>query len=284
MIATVAGQASQLSVQDDSAHTIALAQPATRIVSLAPNISELMFAVGAGDKLVGVMDYSDYPEQAKLIPRVGDANAIDLEKITLLQPDLIIAWRSGNPIAAIDKLHRLGFRVYESEPSSIADIASTMQRFAELAGTRVVAQPAIHSFEQRYQQLKRRYQGKQTVSVFYEIWNQPLMTVSGKHLISEAISICGGANVFADINSLASTVSVESVLAANPQVIIAGDNLRERIDEWQRWTELAAVRYNNLFLINWDHINRHTPRILDGVEEICNALEQARSRIASKSQ
>ena len=284
LVTSITGFGGEIHVSDDTGHAIELLQPATRIISLAPDISELVFAVGAGNRLVGAVEYSDYPEQAKRIERIGDANGFNLERIVALKPDLIIAWQSGNPRDAILKLEQLGFPVFQIEPRSVADIANAMRRLAVLTGMQSTAQPAIREFEHRYEQLKKQYKSRRTVSVFYEIWNQPLMTVNGEHLISEVISMCGGNNVFANLNNLAPTVAIEPVLLANPEVIIAGDNLRDQIKTWNRWTDLAAVRYQNLFVANRDYINRHSPRIIEGIKQVCESLEQARQNIMAHSQ
>jgi len=274
--------AQDIRVIDDAGTTVVLPRPAQRIISLAPHITELLFAAGAGDKIVGAIEYSDYPEQAKLIERVGNHSTIDLEKISVLKPDIIIAWQSGNPRAAIDKLQQLGYTIFQSEPKSILDIASTMQRFSELTATQQVANQAIVQFQHRYRQLQQRYKNKTPVSVFYEIWNQPMMTVNGRHLINEIIEFCGGRNVFAELDNLAPTVAVEPVLAANPQVIIASSHNGDApqwLDDWKNWPGLDAVRYKNLFFVNWNYINRHSPRIINGIEEVCTALEKARANI-----
>jgi len=270
----------EIQVTDDAGHTVVLSQPASRIISLAPDICEMIFAVGAGDKLVGVVSYSDYPTQAKHIERIGDANGFNLERIAMLKPDLIIAWHSGNPKDAIEKLKRLGFPVFEIEPRTVGDIANAMRRFAKLTSTQSTAEPFIVDFEQQFKQLKSQYQGKKKVSVFYEIWNQPLMTINGEHLISEVISICGGDNVFANMSGLAPTVAIEPVLLANPDAIIAGDNMRGKLNDWSIWKNLTAVHYQNMFLVNWDYINRHSPRIVKGIKQVCEALEQARNHMA----
>ena len=177
----VLAQTQNISVVDDNGSTIVLEQPARRIISLAPHITELLFAVGAGDRLVGAMEFSDYPEPAKQIERVGNHNSIDLERISVLQPDLIFAWKSGNPSAAINKLQQLGFTVFQSEPKSLMDIVSSMQRFSQLTATQQKANKAIEKFQREYQRLQQRYDNKKQVTVFYEIWNKPMMTVNGQH-------------------------------------------------------------------------------------------------------
>ena len=276
--------AGKVSVVDDQGNSISLEKSVNRIISLAPNITELLFAAGAGDKIVGTVEYSDFPEKAKSIERIGNHSAIDLERISILKPDLIIAWQSGNPKAAIDKLKKLGFRVFMSEPRSLNDIVTSMQRFSSLAGTESFADKAIDEYRKRYTSLKKKYQSSGSVKVFYEIWYQPMMTVNGEHIISEVIEFCGGENVFSGLGQLAPSISVESILAAKPQAIIAGSNIGDRLFDWKRWTTLDAVRMGNLFHVEWDHINRHSPRILDAVIQVCDALNIARKNIRASGE
>ena len=272
-------RAQTISVHDDTGQQVSLSRPAARIISLSPHITELLFAAGAGDKLVGVVEYSDFPEAAKSIERIGNHSSIDLERISLLKPDLVIAWDSGNPRAALEKVRQLGYPLFLSEPRSLADIASSMRRFSKLANTEKMADKAVTEFEKGFDQLKNQYKTEDVVTVFYEIWYQPMMTVNGQHIISEVIELCGGRNVFSQLTSLAPNISIESVIAANPQVIIAGSNIGQRLLDWQRWKNMDAVRFNNLYHVEWDHINRHSPRILRAVEEVCIALNRARNNI-----
>lgn len=283
----VESRAGEIVVQDDLGNSVRLMNPAQRIISLAPHTTELLFAAGAGDKIIGVMEYSDFPAAARSIQRVGDFTTIDLERISLLKPDLIVAWQSGNPASALARIKQFGYPVFLSEPNALSDIPATLLRLAKLAGTEEQAQLAINAYHAQLQQLKTRYANKETVTVFYEIWNQPMMTVNGEHMISEVIEFCGGRNVFANLKVLAPTVAVEPVLAANPQVIIASSSkgqAPEWLSDWRQWTVLDAVRYDNLFHIDADTINRHTPRILLGIEQVCEALNTARQRIRLKQQ
>jgi len=172
-----------VSVTDDTGREVRLAQPAQRIVSLAPHITELLFSAGAGGRIVGVVEYSDYPPAAKKLPRVGAYNAVDMERILALRPDLVIAWASGNPPALIEQLRSLGLTVFLSEPRSLEDVASNLERFGQLAGTQTTAQAAADEFRRRLQALRVRYSDRKPVSVFYQIWHRPLMTVNGEHLI-----------------------------------------------------------------------------------------------------
>ena len=267
-------------VVDDNAKTVRLPQTASRIISLAPHITELLYEIGAGEFIVGTVEYSDFPKQAQSIHRIGRHNAVDLEAIVMLKPDIVIAWQSGNPVHHVEKIAELGIPVYYSEPRKLLDVADTIQRFGRLTGKTANAQLAQQQFRQRYQNLKNSYQHKSKVRVFYEIWNQPMMSVNGSHIISEVIQLCGGENIFASLAPLAPTVDIESVLTANPQVILAsgvGDAPPPWLGEWNRWPQIAAVKSGHVYHINPDYIHRQTSRILIGAERVCALLDKARN-------
>jgi iron complex transport system substrate-binding protein len=271
----------ELVLTDDSGATVRLAAPARRIVSLAPHVTEVLFAAGAGERVVGTVDYSDYPDAAKRLPRVGGYSRLDLEAIAALKPDLVIAWQSGNPAAHVARLKELGLPIYFSQPNSIEDIARSLEQYGRLAGTEAVADSKARAFRERLGQLRARHQDQAPVRVFYQIWKSPLSTVNDRQIISSAIRLCGGVNVFADLPSIAPVVSIESVLVANPEVIVASgmDLARpEWLDDWTRWTQITAATRGNLFFIPPDIIQRHTPRLLDGAEQLCGHLDTARAR------
>lgn len=271
----------EIVVTDVSGATIKLAAPARRIVSLAPHLTELLFAAGAGNRVVGNVEYGNYPPAAAALPRVGNYDRLDLEAVVALKPDLVLGWQSGNPAAAVARLRALGLTVHLSEPDRIEDVAGELERIGLLAGTGPAADAAAKVFRERYAALAARYSRRPTVSVFYQIWKQPLMTVNGKQVISDAIRLCGGRNVFAQLPVLAPTVTVEAVIAVNPEVIVAsgmGDARPEWLDDWRRWTTLEAVVRNNLYFVPPDLLQRHTPRILDGAEKLCTHFEAARAK------
>jgi iron complex transport system substrate-binding protein len=275
------GKAAPIELTDDSGRTVRLPAPARRIVSLAPHITETLYAAGAGAAVVGAVDYSDYPPAARQLPRVGGYSRLDLEAILRLKPDLVIAWESGNPPAQIDKLRALGLPIFLSQPDSMDDIAVQLENFGRLAGREASAAEAAAAFRTRLAHLRATYAGKPRVRVFYQIWKTPLMTVGRPQIISRAIALCGGENVFGDLPERAPTVSLEAVLAANPEAIIAtgmGEARPEWLDDWKRWPRLLAVQRGNLFHMNPDILQRHTPRLLDGTERLCQALETARQR------
>lgn len=275
----IALPAAGVEVVDDAGRVIRLKKPAERIVSLAPFLTEILFEAGAGSTLVGTVNYSDYPEPALQIPRVGNYNNFDAERILAFKPDLVVAWLSGNPRAQVERLGNLGLAIYLSEPRVFEDVPRNLERLGELAGTAHIAKRAAAAFRQRHKRLQRRYAGRPTVRVFYEVWNQPLMTVNGEHLLSRMMELCGGRNVFAQLAPLAPVVDLEAVFKADPEVIIAsgmGENNPAWLEIWRRYPSLSAVRDDGLFFIPPSLLQRNGPRILDGAEQMCRVLERAR--------
>ncbi|MDD5364189.1 MAG: cobalamin-binding protein [Gallionellaceae bacterium] len=270
-----------IAVVDDTGATVRLPAPARRIVSLAPHVTENLFAAGAGDRLVGAVNYSDYPEAANRVARVGDYSSPDLEAIVALRPDLVILWQSGNADALVGRLRGLGLPVYQSQPDRLEDIPANIEKMGRLAGTEIEATKAATGFRKRLADLRRQYGGKPAVPVFYQVWHRPLLTVGEGQIISDVIRLCGGKNAFAGLKGLAPAVSVEAVLAADPEAIIAsgmGHAVPVGLDDWRRWTRLSAVRRGNLFFVPADLMQRPTPRLLDGAEQFCRHLETARGR------
>lgn len=275
----------EIVVRDDTGATVRLAAPARRIVSLAPHVTETLYAAGAGARLVGAVEYSDYPEAAKALPRVGGYSRLDLEAIAALRPDLVIGFASGNAPAHLARLRALGIPVYLSQPNRIEDVAGNLEHFGELAGSAATARAAATAFRDRLQALRARYSGRPPVRTFYQMWKQPLMTVGGGQVISDAIRLCGGDNVFGELKPLAPTVTVEAVIAADPEAIVASGMDASRpdwLDDWRRWKDLLAVKRDNLFFVPPDLLQRHTPRIVEGAERLCIHLETARGRRAGK--
>lgn len=268
----------RIEVQDDAGKIVSVAKPARRIVSLSPHATELLFVAGAGPYVVGVAAYSDHPLAAGDIPRIGDASGLDLEKIVGLRPDLVVAWKSGNPPRVVKRLEELGIPVFRSEPRNMADIAENIEDLGRLANTMDVARRESANFRLRYSDLRSRYAHREAVAVFYQIWHRPLMTVNGQHLISDVIRLCGGINVFSNLPTLTPQIDIEAVLQANPTAIVAaGLNDSTVLDGWKKWAYVDAVKKDNLFLIPYNLIARQSPRILDGAEQLCKVLEIARS-------
>ncbi len=269
-------------VTDVTGRVVSLNKPARRIVSLAPSVTELLFAVGAGAWVVGVADYSNYPLKAQKIPRVGGYDRFDLEAVLALSPDLVVSWSSGNPPALLTKLTQLGLTLFMTNPHHLDDIPLDLERLGLLTGTQALAKQEAERFRARRLWLSQQVpEGVPPVRTFYQVWYQPLMTINGEHVISDVIALCGGENVFAGLPQLAPVIDVEAVLATDPEVIIAsgmGEQRPEWLDHWRSWKPLKAVELDNLFFIPPDLIQRHTPRILDGAEALCQQLSLARQR------
>ncbi|MEO8718572.1 MAG: cobalamin-binding protein [Burkholderiales bacterium] len=271
----------ELRVTDDYGKPVVLAAPARRVVSLAPHLTELMFAAGAGDRLVGAVQYSDYPPAARRLPRIGSEAAIDLEALVALRPDLVVAWPNAGSARAVERIAALGIPVFRSEPRELEDIARTIQTLGYLAGTDVAAAAAANAFRARAARIAATFAARPVVRVFYQVWDRPLITVNGEHVISKVMQLCGGENVMADLPALAPEIDRESVLRANPEAIVASGEDGARppwLDGWRSFPELAAVRGGNLYAIRPELLQRHTPRLLDGAEELCRILEAVRAR------
>jgi iron complex transport system substrate-binding protein len=267
----------RIAVVDDDGRVVELAQPARRIVSLAPHLTEQLFAIGAGDLIVGTTDFADFPEAARGLPRVARAHSVDLERVSAARPDLVLVWGSGFPPATVDAVRRLGVPTFVSEPARLADIATSLERLGALTGRS--SERAAAAFNAKLAALRDRYRGRREVRVFYQVWNDPLMTLGGRHVVSEAIALCGGRNVFADLAPIAPRVSTEAVLAADPEVIVTaepGARPSDALAMWQRFGRISAVRRNLLVTLDADRINRHGPRIVDEIAVLCEAIDRAR--------
>ncbi len=275
--------AAPLEVRDDRGKTLRLMAPAARIISIAPHLTEIAFAAGAGAKLIAVSEYSDYPPEARRLPRVGDGARVDIERILTLKPDLILAWKSGNQAGDIARLERMGIPVWVSEASQLADIPRLLRDVAMLAGVAAEGARAAGEFENELDRLRNRYRipapEQRPLRVFYEIWHQPLLTINSAHMISDAITLCGGQNVFADGAVLTLAVSLESVLAARPQLVLGGGSANGASDFRARWRgkPLAALRAVPAHYIAPDSIQRQSPRIIDGIRSICARVAAARA-------
>jgi len=270
---------------DDRGEVVRLTAPARRIVSLAPNATEMTYAAGAGSALVGAVGSSDFPAAARALPRVGDAFGLDVERIVALRPDLVLTWPYTVP-AQLATLRARGVRVFTIDSRQVDDIASAIERIGILAGTEQVAAPAARTLRQRARELEARYRDRPPVRVFYEVWATPLVTLGGTHLVSRAMETCGGRNVFASLSTPAPTVSIEAVLASAPDAIVAGGDAGARpewLEEWRRWPALPAVSAGNLFAIDADHLHRAGPRFLQGVADLCAILDSARRNLALRT-
>ena len=282
----VCAQAFANALVDDRGRAFDARRAPQRIVSLSPHLAEIVFAVGAGDRLVGVSSYTDYPEQAARIPVIANNGRVDLERLVALKPDLVLAWQSGNPARDLDRIERRGYPVLITEARRLADIPRILRLVGRAAGTEALAELAARGTEARIAELERRMPAGPALPVFIEIWHEPLITVSGDHLISDALRLCGGRNVFSGLELLTTAVSREALLAARPQVVIVSTVSGAEGRDAARWRpamrSLPAVRADALHAIDPALLHRQGPRLLDAAEVLCAKLALARTSAAAR--
>ena len=269
-----------IEVIDDNGDKLTIANAAQRIISLSPNTTEILFHIGAGEKIVGADEYSNYPQAANKIVRVNNHAAANYELILSLKPDLVIAWQSGNGEKIISRIRELNIPVFVVETASLEDIPDLYRRLGQLSGYADQANTQAEKFSQRLNQLRKSFSSKKDIRVFYQIWNEPLMTLNGDHMVTDMIELCGGINVFSDAAALVPYVNIESVVAANPQIIISGGNNKSDLLDsgfWRKWSGISAVKNQHLYAIPSDLLQRHSDRILDGTGLMCEYIDLVRS-------
>ncbi|MBW8779190.1 MAG: ABC transporter substrate-binding protein [Burkholderiales bacterium] len=275
--ATRAAPAS-LELVDDAGHKVVLGQPARRIVTLAPHLTELVYAAGAGGQLVAVGKYSDFPPEALAKPVISDAFAVNYEALAKLQPDLVLVWGSGTPERIKAKLRTLGVPVYEVEIRTVAGLVDTLRGIGRLAGTEGVAQARAQAIAADWAALKAAYGGRRPVRVFFQLWDAPLMTLNGQHLISSAIAACGGSNVFAELPTLTATVSWEVAVQRDPEIVVTegGPGETAKPGRWSEFTRVSATQHGQFAHVEGDLLARSGPRFVEGARELCVAIDAAR--------
>jgi len=269
-------------VTDDAGRIVRLREPAKRIVSLAPHATELLFAAGAGARVVGVSAFSDYPQAARNLPLLSGGVRMDIERILALRPNLAVGWQSGNARADLEKLAAFGIPVFFAEPQRLDAVPDTLIRLGRLAGSDVAAQATAARYRKELSRLRVSYRDRRPVRVFFEIAMQPLMTLSQAHLASDVLALCGGRNVFAGSDLLAPEVSAEAVLLQDPDVILFSDELgtvEDVRDWWRERVALRAVRAKRVYSIPGELVLRQTPRVLQGAQHTCAALDTARASL-----
>ncbi|WP_417699748.1 cobalamin-binding protein [Pseudoalteromonas lipolytica] len=257
-----------------------------RIVALAPHIVENLFAIGAGDRIVGTVDYADYPAQANEIERVGGYYGINMERLLSLKPDLVLAWKTGNKAEDLAYIEKLGIPVAYSNPDQVDNVADELRKLGELTHLKTRADRVATEFEVKLAAIRASQQDKFPVSVFYQLWPEPMMTVGGNTWINQLLTICHADNVFANSETDYPRISIENVLVSKPEVIIIPDEKSKKPQpqiDWRQWPELPAVQHNQFISVNADLLHRFTTRMLDGLSEMCGKIDISRKQIqASK--
>lgn len=277
---------------DDAGRAVALDRAPQRVVTLAPNLTELVYAVGAGSTLVGTVDTSNYPAAAARVPRIGDAQRLDVERILVLKPDVVLVWRHGNQGRELAQLESAGIKLFYVEPRRLDEVASSLIRVGALLGHEAQGHAVAAELRDGIHLLRQRYADVAPVTVFFQVWAQPLMTLNGQHLVSDLITLCGGRNLFGDAPALVPQVSVESVVAKNPEAILTAGEwtpqapLWRREPEassfqlWRRFTNLTAVKRRWTYVVPGDLVTRQGPRVLDAAKAVCGALDEVRAERA----
>lgn len=293
ILAAAAGAKAAVHV-DDAGRSVDFPSPPRRVVTLAPNLTEFVYAVGAGDTMVGTMDTSTWPEAARRVTRIGDYQRLDVERILSLKPEVVLVWHHGNQGRELGQLEAAGLRLFYLEPKRLEDVPATLERVGALLGHEAQARPAAAAWRRELADLRARHAKAEPVSVFFQVWSQPLMTLNGGHLTSDILALCGGRNVFATLPALAPQVSLESVVAADPEAIFStreftGDTPgwrrepgRPSFSIWQPFPRLTAVRRRWMYTVPGDLLTRQGPRVLDGVRAVCAALDEVRRERAAR--
>ncbi len=265
-------QAATVRLVDDAGQTLEFSQPPQRIISLTPHLTELLFAVGAGSQIVGVDSASDFPVEAKTLPRVGDFSRINFERVLALKPDLVIVWVGGNRAADIHGLKKMGVPVLHTQATHLEDVARLLRLIGQASGHAESGNAAARKFSSQLAQLKMPTSQQPPMKVFYQVWDRPLMTVGGTHWISDALSLCGARNVFADLRGLSPVVSREAVLQRAPALIVGGNDAPDMRRTWKAFASLPAVKNNAFVSVDADLLHRPTPRLIEGVAGLCAAI------------
>jgi len=280
-------------VVDDAGRSVVVERPPERVVTLAPSLAELVFAAGAGRSLVGVSELSDYPAEARAIARIGDAGRVDVERVLALRPDLVIVWQRGNVAREIEQLERAGVRLFQLAPQRLDEVARAIERLGALLGHEASATRRAAELRASLARLRAAHASAAPVRVFYQVWQQPLMTVNRRQIIDDILGVCAGTNVFADLAPLVPTVSTEAVVTADPEAILTASEQtgaaawRRDPDSaafalWRRQPRLTAVRHGWLYTLDGDLISRQGPRIVDGAAAVCSVLDEVRRERAAR--
>ncbi|HEY6924463.1 MAG TPA: cobalamin-binding protein [Steroidobacteraceae bacterium] len=262
-------------LSDDTGQRVSLARAPHRIISLAPGATEMLFAAGVGDRIVATVEYSDEPPAAKRVPRIGDVTAVDMERLVAMHPDLVVVWPGGGNPAQIEKIAQLGLPLYRQQVNRLADLPVALRRLGGLASDRSVADGAARSLEESLARLAHEYGSGKHPTVLLEVWNRPIYTVGGTHLMSDALTLCGVRNVFGDLKELGPVVSTEAVIARNPDIIVAAAPPGEGaswLEAWKRFGSLSAVRNRRLISFEDQRLSRLGPSVVSATEGLCKAL------------
>ncbi|MBO1270923.1 MULTISPECIES: cobalamin-binding protein [Shewanella] len=254
------------------------ADVAKRIVALSPHTVELLYAIGAGEEIIATTDFANYPDAAKQIPRIGGNYGVQLDKLLALSPDLVVVWGDGNQAQDIARIRQLGLPLYISAPHTLQDVTKDLLQLGKLTGHEAKAAQVAATYQRQLQAIQQHNASKTPVKVFYQLWSNPLMTVANGSWMQQLLQVCRGDNVFADAATAYPQVSLEAVLMRQPQVIIkTAETGNPQSLNWQQWPEIPAVKNQQIYTIDADLLQRPTPRLVQGLTQLCQVLDRARS-------
>jgi iron complex transport system substrate-binding protein len=281
LITASTAHAASLTVTDDAGRKVTLPHVPQRIVSIAPGATEMLFAAGAGSRLIATVEFSDEPPEARALPRIGDSSAIDMERVVALKPDVVVIWEGGSNIGQVAQLERLGIPLYRERVGRLAELAPSLRRLGALADTRAAAEKSARDVEARLAALSKRFGGRAPIRVLLQVWNRPIYTVGGAQMMTDSLRMCGATNIFADLKTQGPAVDVEAIIARNPQAIVAvapPGTANDWLAEWKRFGTLAAVKNGALIPFEDTRLSRLGPSAVGGTEALCQALDARRPR------
>jgi iron complex transport system substrate-binding protein len=271
--------AESLTVTDDAGRRVTLPQVPQKIISIAPGATEMLFAAGAGSRVIATVEFSDEPAEAREVPRIGDSNAIDVERVVALRPDVVVVWDGGSSVGQVAQLERLGIPLYREKVRRLSELAPSLRRLGALADTGAVAERAARDIETRLAGLASQFGGRSPITVLLQVWNRPIYTVGGSQMMTDSLHLCGARNIFADLKIQGPAVDMEAIIARNPEVIVAvapPGVAHEWLEEWKRFTSLRAVRNDALIPFEDQRLSRLGPSAVGGTEALCKAIDAKR--------
>lgn len=275
----VAATAGAFSITDDTGQPVALTRPAARIVALAPGATALLFAAGAGDRIVATIEYADEPDAARRLPRIGDVQAIDMERLVALRPDVVVVTEEITSPLVIERVRGLHLPVYATRYSRLDDIAPSVARLGRLADTADVAEAAAARLAGTLAALRRQYAARAPLEVLYQVWNRPIYSIGGPHIVTDALATCGAHNAFADQRVAAPALGIEAVIARNPDVIVVSAPRAVAtawVEEWRKFPRLAATANDRLYVFDDPRLDRMGPAAIEATANLCRILDAAR--------
>jgi iron complex transport system substrate-binding protein len=285
LLALPAGAASTRSVRDDSRELVTVAAAGCRIVSLAPGTTAMLYAAGAGHCLVGTIAHSDEPPQAASVQIVGDAETLDFEQLIALRPTVVVVAVDVVQRVRIDRIRALGIPVYQVHVTRLSDMADSVRRLGELAGTAAPARRAADALRAEFDSIRARFAGRTPLRVLYQIWDQPIYTIGGRHVISDALELCGATNIFADLDTAAPAVTREAAVLRDPDLIIISappQSGAEWLAQWARFPTVSAVRNGRVLSYSDARMDRMGPSALAAAASLCELVDRARTTAGTR--